>query len=309
MSPREILKEIRQIELPRNRLVTEFADGARASARFTARTPASPKTDPPPDPVRPLKRRERGAPMFPAQRLPASIPKGLCPPAQGCEVRATLGQRPTSMINRNAVAAISFSSAARGICHNPVGVGDDLIPFTQGSSCVATLGCMTQSRWDCPNRLKAEICTASAAHLPSRITPTPRIPRKLLSRIRQIEPRTNYPALRLGLRPQPRSVSACPEGCQKLAGGRSASADPRYAARPDTTLKGSQHRSLKSLRPILAPLQGAAFCSSRFGGIVAPGAPQPPANVSHAFSVTARVHTPPRIARRTAGVQPHSRMK
>ena len=27
-----------------------------------------------------------------------------------------------------------------GICHNPVGVDEDLIPFTQGSSCVATLG-------------------------------------------------------------------------------------------------------------------------------------------------------------------------
>jgi hypothetical protein len=125
MIPREILKNIRQIELRTNRIVT--ASASRGSAR---------------------------------------IPTGFRPKAQGCEARATLGHRPHSNTNRNAVAALPFSSAARGICHNPVGVGDDLILFTQGSSCVATLGCMTQSRWDCSN------------------------------------------ALRLGLRPQPCSVSA-----------------------------------------------------------------------------------------------------
>jgi len=83
-----------------------------------------------------------------AERGCVRIPTGFRPKAQGCEERATLGQRPAGIINRNAVAAIPFSSAARGICHNPVGVDEDLIPFTQGSSCVATLGWMPESRWD-----------------------------------------------------------------------------------------------------------------------------------------------------------------
>ncbi len=63
MIPREILKKIRQIELRTNRLVTAFAAGARASARFTARTPAVSKTNPALNATRPLKRRERCAPV------------------------------------------------------------------------------------------------------------------------------------------------------------------------------------------------------------------------------------------------------
>jgi|ERR1035438_7092899 hypothetical protein len=78
------------------------------------------------------------------------IPTGFRPKAQGCEERATLGHRPASIINRNAVAALPVSPPARGICHNSVGVGDDLIPFTRGSSCVATPGYMPESRWDSP---------------------------------------------------------------------------------------------------------------------------------------------------------------
>jgi hypothetical protein len=177
MIPREILKKIRQIELRANRSVTGFApgarlcepqnfrwsagvenserafhveaaagrrpalrSGARASARFTARTSAASKANPALNSLRPLKRRERRAP----------IPTGLRPPAQGCEERATLGHRPQIISNRNAVAALPFSSGAQGICHNPVGVGENLIPFTQGSSCVATLGWMPESLWDSP---------------------------------------------------------------------------------------------------------------------------------------------------------------
>ena len=134
MIPRVLPKKFRQTEIRTSRHVTGFAAGVRASARFTARTANSTRT---------LKRRERRAP----------IPTGLCPPARGCEERATLGHRPASITNRNAVAAIPFSAAARGICHNPVGVGGDLIPLTQGSSCVATPGWRTQSRWDCSNAL------------------------------------------------------------------------------------------------------------------------------------------------------------
>ncbi len=149
MIPREILKKIQQIELRTNRIVTGFSAGARASARFTARTPAASKTNPAINPIRKLKRRERRAPSA-LKHGSARIPTGFYPRAQGCEERATLGHRPASITNRNAVAAIPFLSAARRICHNPVGVGDDLIPFNQGSSCVATLGWTPESRWDSP---------------------------------------------------------------------------------------------------------------------------------------------------------------
>ena len=104
-----------------------------------------------------------------AERGRVRIPTGFRLKAQGCAPGATLGHLPANIINRNAVAAIPSSSVARDVCHNPVGVGDDLIPFTQGSSFLATLGWRTQSRWDCANRLKAELQTAAAGRL-SRIT-------------------------------------------------------------------------------------------------------------------------------------------
>ena len=65
MIPREILKKIRQIELRTNRIVTAFVAGARALARFTARTPAASKTNPALNSIRALKRRERRAPAAP----------------------------------------------------------------------------------------------------------------------------------------------------------------------------------------------------------------------------------------------------
>jgi hypothetical protein len=83
-----------------------------------------------------------------AERGCLRIPTGFRPKAQGCAPGATLGHLPVNIINRNAVAAIPFPSATPGICHNPVGVDNDLILFTQGSSCVATLGYMPESRWD-----------------------------------------------------------------------------------------------------------------------------------------------------------------
>ena len=100
-----------------------------------------------------------------AARGRARIPTGFRPKAQGCEARATLGHRPQNVFNRNAVAAISFSSRARGICHNPVGVDEHLIPFTQGSSCVATLGWRPESLWDSP--------MAATMGQPANIIPTP----------------------------------------------------------------------------------------------------------------------------------------
>ena len=110
------------------------------------------------------------------------IPTGFRPPAQGCEERATLGYRHTIIPNRNAVAAIPVSSPARGACHNPVGVVENLISSTQGSSCVATLGCTPQSRWDWPNRTNLPFVIRHSPHM---------IPREILKKIRQIELRTN----------------------------------------------------------------------------------------------------------------------
>jgi hypothetical protein len=188
MIPREILKKIRQIELRTNHIVTALADGARASARFTVRTPAAFKTNPALNSIRALKRRERCAPAALAFGL-ARIPTGFRPKARGCKERATLGHRCARFTNRNAVAAMPFSSAARGICRNPVGVDDDLISFTQGSSCVATLGYMPESRWD---SLMDEIMAAVSARADSSFEFFPAmIPREILKKIRQIELRTN----------------------------------------------------------------------------------------------------------------------
>ena len=50
------------------------------------------------------------------------IPKGLCPPAQGCEARATLGHRPEKIPNRKAVATDPHPNACAAVGHNPVGV-------------------------------------------------------------------------------------------------------------------------------------------------------------------------------------------
>ena len=103
-----------------------------------------------------------------AARGSARIPTGFRPKAQGCEERATLGLRPAKFTNRNAVAAIPFSSIARGICHNPVGVGDDYIPFTQGSSYVATLGYLPESRWDSPMDANTVCADSRITHHASR---------------------------------------------------------------------------------------------------------------------------------------------
>jgi hypothetical protein len=151
MIPREILKKIRQIELRTNCVVTEFAVGARASARFIARVVGAIEMNCSFNPVRMLKRRERRAPTA-SEPGCVRIPTGFRLKAQGCAAGTTLGHLPANIINRNAVAAIPFSSVARDVCHNPVGVGSDLFSFSQGSSFLATPGWRTQSLWDCPNR-------------------------------------------------------------------------------------------------------------------------------------------------------------
>jgi hypothetical protein len=151
MIPREILKKIRQIELRTNRIVTASA------ARGCARIPKGFRLKAQGCDVGAtlgnvgLKSQPQRGCVRPAS-LAATL-LALCDfrqLTQGCEARATLGHRHAKITNRNAVAAILFSPAARGICHNPVGVGEHSIPFTQGSSCVATLGYMPESRWDSP---------------------------------------------------------------------------------------------------------------------------------------------------------------
>ncbi len=92
-----------------------------------------------------------------------------------------------------------------------------------------------------------------------------------------------------------------PEGCQKVAGGRSASGDLRYANEPDATLKGSQNAgALRSLT--LAPLQGAkqfsmptgvspSCCVRRLNPRLSSGTPSARTVAGH-FTVRARHLTP-----------------
>jgi len=80
------------------------------------------------------------------------IPKGLCPPAQGCEVgpsasdRATLGHPGKTVINPNGVAA-SVTAGGTQPRWGKMMFGR----YSQGSSCLATLGFEPESRWDSPS--------------------------------------------------------------------------------------------------------------------------------------------------------------
>jgi hypothetical protein len=169
--------------------------------------------------------------------VPIRIPTGFRPKAQGCEARATLGRRSASIINRNAVVTVPFSSATRGLCRNPVGVDDNLIPCTQGSSCLATLVYVLESRWD-------SLWAANFVRVNSAIGNFNVIPREILKKIRQNVIRTNRivtefvergcvrstsrstpdisnaptnrHALRLGLRPQPRSSFQPPAQLRRI---------------------------------------------------------------------------------------------
>ena len=154
MIPREILKKIRQIEIRTNRIVTESGGGARLCEPQHSRMAGCQNY------FESAQSNEAAAGRRPALRCRTlascahpRIPTGFRPKAQGCEARATLGQRPQSIFNRNAVAALPFVFAARGACLNPVGVVSHLNSFTQGSSSPfrlgSTLGWRTQSRWDC----------------------------------------------------------------------------------------------------------------------------------------------------------------
>jgi hypothetical protein len=90
-------------------------------------------------------------------RCIASIPKGLHLSAQGCEERATLGQRLPKATTPTGLRPFGTTGRARtnGTCLNPVGVGFFLFHFTQGSSFLATLGFAPESRWDSNRRARA----------------------------------------------------------------------------------------------------------------------------------------------------------
>ena len=94
---------------------------------------------------------------------PSSIPTGLCLIAQGCEERATLGYHPPGIPNRNAVAAIPLLPArALEPRPQPRWGWDSLPTFSQGSSCLATLGWRTESLWDSPTPAPAMRPAASS---------------------------------------------------------------------------------------------------------------------------------------------------
>mgnify|MGYP001546003292 CR=1 FL=1 len=74
------------------------------------------------------------------------IPKGLSPPARGCE--ATLGERNYIFNNPNGVVANGTRDGGNRNGRNRVAVENILGTLTQGSSCLATLGFGPESRWD-----------------------------------------------------------------------------------------------------------------------------------------------------------------
>jgi|SRR6266850_2134063 len=73
-------------------------------------------------PVSESREMESGRELYALQG--SSIPKGLRPPAQGCEERATLGERCWEIHNPNGVATASLVSRLASMSRNPVGVGN-----------------------------------------------------------------------------------------------------------------------------------------------------------------------------------------
>ncbi len=85
-------------------------------------------------------------PNFETESRP--IPKGLRPPAQGCEARATLGSKPQAVPTPTGLRPFRAVPS-----HNPVGVGVRFPPVSQGSLArSATLGLGTESLWDSNSR-------------------------------------------------------------------------------------------------------------------------------------------------------------
>jgi hypothetical protein len=78
-----------------------------------------------------------------ARRVPWFNPEGIVSSSPGLRGTSYPGRTAHTTPNPNGVA--SFVSRLR---HNPVGVENILESSTQGSSFLATLGWMPESRWD-----------------------------------------------------------------------------------------------------------------------------------------------------------------
>ena len=96
------------------------------------------------------------------RRWPRTIPKGLRPPAQGCEERATLGMRPQMEIYPNGVVTKIVRLVSRRICRNPVGVVPVLPRSPKVGAGAPTLGFGPQPRWGWREKAKPDKTFAAA---------------------------------------------------------------------------------------------------------------------------------------------------
>jgi hypothetical protein len=76
------------------------------------------------------------------------IPTGFRPKAQGCEERATLGNRPRNVTTAMRLRPKSHAPYEIGFATTALRLGKICFTTTQGSSFLATLGWRTQSLWD-----------------------------------------------------------------------------------------------------------------------------------------------------------------
>ena len=81
------------------------------------------------------------------RRWPRTIPKGLRPPAQGCEERATLGHGSQMETNPNGVVAKIIRLVSGRICRNRVAVVPVLPRSPKVGAGAPTLGFGPQPRW------------------------------------------------------------------------------------------------------------------------------------------------------------------
>src|SRR5439155_26136244 len=102
----------------------------------------SARSTPPPAAGCGLRKAAAGSKHYPQVGGRCPIPKGLRPPAQGCEERATLGTRK----NDHQPQRGCDPNAQPG--RNPVGVDAMFRAISQGSSFLATLGFGSESLWD-----------------------------------------------------------------------------------------------------------------------------------------------------------------
>ena len=106
----------------------------------------------------------RGSSLYTSMRFQL-IPKGLCPPAQGCEERETLGCGEQKVATPTGLWPPLHVEVT-----TPLGLAARRL-FSQGSSCLATLGYKPESLWDsclledvCNGEDKGKGCRLSQLH-------------------------------------------------------------------------------------------------------------------------------------------------